>query len=414
MAVETSPLLRIRNVAWSRQQLMLDDLARLVNIDSPTRDRPASNQAADLLEEWSSARGLEVERDTQADFGDNVVARWRPPEDGRRHARIVLVGHYDTVFEAGVALERPFSIVGDHALGPGVFDMKGGIVIGLHAFDAIREVFPEIGLEITFIFNSDEEDGSWGSRELIGREANGADLVLILEPSDGTSGGPEILVGRKGGGSFRLVVAGRESHAGAAPEQGRNSIIEMAHKTVAIEELANPGKGTTLCPGVIHGGRKSYVVPAECALDFDIRVPSEEERVRVEQGLQELVRSTHVEGTTAVLTGQFHRPPWVPSEASLTYATLLQEVSATFGYAQVKSTSGSASDGNNTAASGVPTLDGFGPTGGRHHSPDEFVEIPSLTAKAAALAGFLAVIDQRGLLEALTSTLPSEARREGV
>lgn len=393
-------LSEVQRAATSKSMSMLEDLARLVNTDTPTRDKPASDRGASLLEEWSRGRGLDVERDVQAEFGDNIIARWRP-DDSEDRPHVVMVGHYDTVFAAGAASERPFRVDGQRAYGPGVFDMKGGIIIGLYAFDSVRAALPDWRMPVTFIFNSDEEDGSWGSREVILREAKDADLVLILEPSDGAADGPQILVGRKGGGSFRLVVTGRESHAGAAPEQGRNSIVEMAHKIRAIEELADPGTGTTLCPGVVAGGRKSYVVPERCELHLDVRVPTVPELERVSRGLAELVAASHIDGTHSELEGQFHRPPWVPSEQSLEYASLLQQVSTAFEYPQVQAISGSASDGNNTAAIGIPTLDGFGPTGGRHHSPDEFVDVPSFAPKTAALGGFLAVLGIPDLRAAL-------------
>jgi glutamate carboxypeptidase len=403
-------LKNIEGEVHARRDLMLQNLERLVNIDSPTREKSAADLAADQLEEWSRAMDLEVERDRQSEFGDNVIARWRP-EGSTGQPRILLVGHYDTVFSSGTAAARPFRVDGEKAYGPGVFDMKGGIIIGLVAFDAVRAAARDWRIPLTFIFNSDEEDGSWGSREAIRREAEEKDLVLILEPSDAPGTGPQVLVGRKGGGSFRLIVKGRESHAGAAPDQGRNSIVEMAHKIRGLEELADGDRGTTICPGVITGGRKSYVVPELCELDFDVRVASQQELDRVSRGLQALLGTPHVPGTRTEVQGQFHRPPWVPSERSLEYAGLLQQVSEAFDYPQAQAISGSASDGNNTAAIGVPTLDGFGPTGGRHHSPDEYVDVPSFALKASVLAGFLAALGIPELRASLGAT--ADNRRTG-
>jgi glutamate carboxypeptidase len=264
--------------------------------------------------------------------------------------------------------------------------MKGGLVVGLWALTTLQD----LGLAtpaLTFIFNSDEEPGSPKSRDVILREAAGHDLALVLEPGRPT---PALTVGRKGVGIFRLVIDGVEAHAGVEPEKGANAIVEAAHKAIALYALNDRDVGTSVTPGVVSGGTQPYVVPGQCELVFDIRVPTLAEQERILAALDGIAGTTHLAGTRTELLGRFHRPPMAASETTWEYIRLLQAAGRSIGYPLDTATSGGASDANLTAAAGVPTIDGLGPDGGRPHSTDEYIELDSLPKRSAVLAMFLA------------------------
>lgn len=359
-------------------------LEMLVNMDSPTEDKALSDRVGDVLERKAAGLGFACGRDRQEVYADTRLCRLGAPE---ARQRVLMVGHFDTVYAAGTAAARPFRIEGGRALGPGVLDMKGGLVVGLFAVEAVQGVLGKVPLELTFLFNGDEEIGSPGSRHLILEEARRHDLALILEPG---RPGPSITIGRKGVGIFRIGVTGREAHAGAEPENGINSIVEAAHKTLAIEALTNPAVGTIVTPGVVHGGTRPYVVPGETRLEVDCRVASEAERARIEAALADIVAHSTVPGARATLEGGFHRPPMEQGAAAAEHIARLQEVARAMGYPLGTATTGGASDGNLTASVGTPTIDGLGVHGGRAHSAEEFIDIASLEAKTRVLAAFLA------------------------
>lgn len=375
---------------------LLGFLEQVVNLDSPSDHKDLVDVTGRAFADRCREIGLHVSFDRQNEFGDNVVARIGNPDDVDHHPRVLLVGHMDTVYGRDTATERPFHIDGGRAYGPGIHDMKGGLVIGLFALQAALAHASAWRTAVTFVLNSDEEPGSPRSRELISREAHRHDLALILEPG---RPGPALTLGRKGVGIFHLAVGGVAAHAGAEPERGANAITDLAHRVVAAAQLADPNAtgeaGTTVTPGVIAGGQKPYVVPDHAELELDIRVPSLAEQRRVLDSLDRITDSQPTSGTTAKLEGSFHRPPMEPTDATYAYAQQLRDIAAAQGYPLGLGTSGGASDGNITA-SVIPTLDGLGTHGGRAHSPDEYIDVDSLFSKCAALAGFLVSLDRDG------------------
>jgi glutamate carboxypeptidase len=381
----------VRSKVEARRKEAVEFLRHIVNLDSPSHRKDLTDVMGKTVAERARAIGMRVELDRQADFGDNVVARLSDAGPARRRPHVLMVGHMDTVYEAGTAAERPFRVEDGRAYGPGVHDMKGGLVIGLYALQAALEVTSEWGLTVTFVMNSDEEPGSPRSREVILREAARHDLALILEPG---RPGPALTVARKGVGIFHLTVHGREAHAGAEPEKGVNAILDAALRVPEIAGLADPSVGTTATVGVIEGGTAPYVVPGRCRVGVDARVRTVAEQERVEAGLQLVAQGSRVEGTSADLTGSFHRPPMEPTEATYRYVERIQEAAAALGYPLGAESSGGASDGNLTAAAGVPTIDGLGTHGGRPHSPDEWIELDSVAHKTQVLAAFLAGLNQ--------------------
>jgi glutamate carboxypeptidase len=365
-------------------------LAELVSMESPSDDRGLASRVAERLAAEATSIGLQVELEPAGPYAQTVVARMAGsnPPIGRR---VLLVGHYDTVYPAGTLGQHPFRIDGDVAYGPGVFDMKGGLVIGLHALRALRVLARDRCPPVTFVMNGDEEPGSPNSRATIEREARDHDLAIVLEPG---RPGPALTMARKGVGIFRMAVAGIEAHAGAEPEKGANSLVELAHKIIAIERLSDRAAGTTVTVGVARGGTQPYVVPGSAELSLDVRVETDAERDRILESLHSIAATTHVPGTTTGLDGSFHRPPLQASPSAEAYAAIAQRIAAEIGYPLGLGASGGASDGNLTSAMGTPTIDGFGAHGGGAHSPREYAEVSSLTRKAAVLAAFLLVLGE--------------------
>jgi glutamate carboxypeptidase len=370
-----------------RQPAMLDLLERSVNMESPSEDKALADEVADLFQAEFERLGFQFELDRQTEFGDNRLGKWGWDSAAPGAPRILMIGHYDTVFAAGGGWG--YRVEGRHAFGPGVFDMKGGIVIGLAAVEALQAVMPGWRLPLTMILNGDEEPGSPRSRDVIRREAPKHDLCLILEPGQP---GPSLTIGMKGVAIFRVVVSGREAHAGSEPEKGANSIVEMAHKAARIAALSNLEVGTSANPGVIHGGTHPYVVPGRCEMAVDFRVKSQAEQERVERALREIVAETRVPGTSAELFGHFHRPPMVSTEKTWEYIRLIQAAGDAVDYPLGTAETGGASDGNLTAAAGLPTVAGIGPHGGGAHTTGEFIELDSIPRKTEVLAVTLAAL----------------------
>ncbi|MCU4180398.1 M20 family metallopeptidase [Bosea sp. BH3] len=367
----------------ARKEALTAFLAQIVNMDSPTLDKPLCDAVAAVLEAKVRSIGMSVERDPQSEYGDNLVCRAGQDRPG---PRVLLVGHFDTVYAAGTVAKRPWKVEGDKAYGCGLYDMKGGLALGIFALEALASVRGGFPLPVTFIFNSDEELGSKASRRVIIEEAKKHDLALVLEPG---RPGPSLTISRKGVGFFHIVVTGQEAHAGAEPENGRNAVVEAAHKIVAIEALNAWDLGTTITPGVVSGGSKPHVVPGHAEIEIDCRVTSAAEEARVIAAIHAIAASSTVPGTSATITGGFHRSPMEPSEASLAFSAQFRAIAADVGFALGEASSGGGSDGNLTGAAGTPTLDGLGVHGGRAHSPDEFLEIASIEGKCRALAAFL-------------------------
>lgn len=369
----------------SRRDVILEFLEMLVNHESPSHSKTLVDQVGRMISERATQLGMNVEFDRQTDFGDNVVARLNPDQADHR-PRVLMIGHMDTVYPEGAVAEWPFRIEGDVAHGPGVYDMKGGLVIGLTAVESALADADTWRTPITFIINGDEEPGSPKSRDVIRREAERHDLALILEPGQP---GPALTVSRKGVAIYRMRIMGREAHAGVEPEKGVSSILDAALRIPDIVGLARPETGTSVNVGSIHGGTEPYVVAGTCELAIDVRVTSIEEQKRVEAGMEQITRDARVPEARVEMKGGFHRPPMTASDQSRALADRFKRIAAELQHDLTTTQSGGASDGNLTSAAGLPTIDGLGTQGGRAHSPDEYIEVDSLFWKSALLATFL-------------------------
>jgi glutamate carboxypeptidase len=347
---------------------MLDDLRTLVEIESPSLDLDALRRSAEAL-----AAMIERMLGRPATLIDSPAGphvHW----SGGGEPKVLLLGHHDTVFPLGSLAERPFTVADGHVTGPGVFDMLAGIVQALHGLAALDDLS---GVEL--LFSADEEVGSLHSRALIEQRAQACGAVLVLEPS---ADGGALKTGRKGCGTFEVLVRGRASHAGLEPEKGVNALVEVAHQVLAITELGRPDVGTTVTPTVAAVGTTDNVVPAEGRIKVDVRVESEAEKERVEAAMAAL-RPVDAEATVEV-TGAINRPP-MPESASITLMPLAHAVApGIVGYAV-----GGGSDGNFTAAIGVPTLDGLGAVGGGAHADHEYVVVDTMPERAMLIAGIV-------------------------
>jgi glutamate carboxypeptidase len=294
---------------------------------------------------------------------------WRRPGD----RPVLVLCHFDTVWPPGTLADFPFTVEDGVARGPGAFDMKAGIVQGIEALRQTAEG------AVTVLFTADEETGSRTSRALIEDEARGARAVLVLEPAAGSS----VKVARKGVGQFRIEVSGRAAHAGLAPEEGVNAAVELARQVAEVEDLGAPDAGTTVAPTMLGAGSAGNVVPESAWCTLDVRMWTSEEADRVDRALAALQPT--VPGASVRVTGGINRGPMEREIAEDLYRRLRG-----LGYDVGGAAVGGASDGNLTAALGVPTLDGLGPVGGGAHARTEHVLVDEMSRRAEMVARLLA------------------------
>ena len=305
--------------------------------------------------------------------------------DGRTHLRwgfgtpkVVLVGHLDTVWAAGTLAHWPFAVDGDRVTGPGVFDMKAGL---LSMLDVAAALDDRVGLALLVI--SDEEIGSPTSRGLIADTVRGARAALVLEPSaDGA-----VKTARKGVGTFHLEVGGRAAHAGLEPHLGVNAAVEAAHQVLAVTGLAAPDRGTTVTPTLLRAGTTVNTVPAGARIAVDVRTETVTEMDRVEAALRSL--SPQLTGASVAVSSTSVRPPLQGSDSAELFARAAR-LAGPLGLAPLRGVAvGGGSDGNLTAAAGVPTLDGLGAVGGGAHAEGEWVSLASLPVRTALVAALV-------------------------
>jgi glutamate carboxypeptidase len=373
---------RLAEYIDARKEEMLGFLSQLVRMESPSQGKSHVDAMIDVLEGEYRNLGFKTDRLSRDQFGNHLLANLA----GGEGPRILFVGHADTVFSLGTLKTMPLRREGNRLLGPGVEDMKGGLVVMLYGIKALLGLHGSIHGSLRVVVNSDEEPGSPTSRDLWPDLCKDVDWAFILEPArpDGA-----LVLRRKGVGIFHLTVEGRSAHAGAEPEKGASAIRVLAKKILDLESLADLNVGTTVNTGVIQGGTHPYVVPAEAKASIDIRVPTLAERERVLAGLKLVVERVDLPGTQANLEGKFHRPPMEPASGIHLLQKIVEEEGRALNLPVTWSSTGGASDGNNISAAGVPTVDGMGPIGGGAHSPEEYMEIPSLFQKAVLLASVL-------------------------
>jgi glutamate carboxypeptidase len=374
----------------------LRDLERLVGIDCGSYTPEGVDEVGTFVSEFLERLGATVERhpDPGGRLGATVVGRLSGDPAGRR---VVLIGHMDTVFEPGTAAARPFRIADGIARGPGVTDMKSGLLAGLYALRALRAagwagegggvVLPF--RELVFIANPDEEIGSPASTPVIRDVAVDADACLVLECARANG---DIVSSRKGNLHLRCTVRGRAAHAGVEPEKGRSAILAAAHLTVGLHELNGRWPGVTVNVGALAGGTRPNIVADRAALEVDVRAVTRDSLVAVEAAIRELAAAPAVPDVTIEVEEVARHWPMEKLERSGRLVDLAVGLAGQLGFALRDAATGGASDANTTAGMGIPSLDGLGPIGGLDHSPEEYLEVASIVPRTTLLAGLLLAI----------------------
>ena len=363
---------------------MLATLRRFVLAESPSLEKAAADRCCRLIaEEWGK-HDVHVERITQNHRGDHLrITYWS--NKSRPAGQLLVLGHYDTVYSSGTLRKMPFRVSAGKVFGPGIFDMKAGIVQALFALQALRETNAPLRKRIVFLWTSDEEIGSESSRKLFETEARRSDAVFVLEPSFGPRG--FLKTARKAVGQAEMIVHGRASHAGLAPQEGINAIHELAQQLARIEEWNDFHRGVTINADVVEGGTRVNVIAERARAVIDLRALTISDMRKLERRLHAL-RPIH-RGAQLEITGGFDRPP-LERKMSVALFHRAKSLAAQMNLSLGECTAGGGSDGNFTAALGIPTLDGLGAVGDGAHSSHEHIFINSMPARAALLASLLA------------------------
>jgi len=363
---------------------MLATLRQFVEAESPSLEKVAADRCCGLIAAAWRKNDVRVERLKQNHRGDHLrIAYW--PGKTRPAGQLLVLGHYDTVYSSGTLRKMPFRISRGKAYGPGIFDMKAGIVLALFALQALQEANAELRKRLVFLWTSDEEIGSESSRKLIEAEARRSDAVLVLEPSFGPRG--LLKTARKGVGTAELIVHGRASHAGLAPREGINAIHELAQQLARIEKWNDLRRGVTINAGIVEGGSRTNVIPERARATLDLRALRISDMRSLEGRLHSL-RAIH-RGARLEIRGGFDRPPLERRMSAALFARA-KSLAAQAGLSVGECTVGGGSDGNFTAALGIPTLDGLGAVGDSAHSSHEHILVSAMADRAALLASLLA------------------------
>ncbi|MCG6498411.1 M20 family metallopeptidase [Kitasatospora sp. A2-31] len=376
----------------------LDDLAELVAVDSGSHNADGVNRVAGWFERRLRSVGFTTERIAPDEidgrrFGDVLVARLAgsvPVEDGG--ARIVLVGHMDTVFEDGTAAARPFEASRDLAHGPGVSDDKGGLLAGVTAAELLVRHGRTAFAELVVLATPDEEIGSPASRALTERTAAGADYALGLECARENG---DLVIERKGVADLLVTVTGRAAHAGIEPERGANAALAAAHLVVALQALNRRWPGVTLNVGVVRAGTRTNIVCPEAELQVEVRAATTAGLATAIAEIRRVAARTAVEGTAARVDQLDLCPPMEHTREAAGLLAVALRTAADLGLQVHGASTGGVGDANFLSGLGVPTLDGLGPVGGADHTPEEWLDTSSVPPRIALLAALIERLGRR-------------------
>ena len=365
-----------------RSGWMVETLRRLVEVESPSDDSAAVNQAVELAAGMAKQLGGRVKLHKQKQFGDVLELRFGPV---RRHPKpVLLLGHLDTVWPLGTLGTMPWREKDGRFYGPGVLDMKAGVAMALTAVQALDEL--GIRRPVTLLLNSDEEVGSPVSRPITERLALASSAVLVLEPAQGLA----CKTARKGVGDYRLEVTGVAAHSGVDFARGHSAILELARLLQKVEGFTDLRLGRTVNPGVIGGGTRSNVIAAQAWAEVDVRIAKASDAARVDKLFRGL-RCTDPD-CSLTISGGINRPPMERKPGTVALYKQARRLAAELGFELDEAATGGGSDGNFTAALGVPTLDGLGAVGEGAHAAHESVVIEHLVPRTALLAALIANI----------------------
>ena len=375
---------KVYAAAQAARTAELQLLERVVNIDSGTGDVEGGRKVAGVLVPHLEALGMTVESVAaeEAGLAENTVATLA----GHGKARILMIGHIDTVFEPGTAQRRPFRTDEKRAYGPGVSDEKGGVIEGVCALQILHNLGFTNFSKIVFLIETSEERGSPGTRALIGRLLKDADVELNLEPGDL----PDTLtVWRKGSTNFRIDVKGRAAHAGVAPQDGRNAALELIHQISGLDAFPKSGDGLTANLTVMHAGTRANIIPEDAWAQVNVRVRDKADFGRVEQVLRKNAQTTVIPDTKVTVSGGEGFPPLPNNPATEKLASRAQRIYTGIGRTLAAGGNGGASESALASDAGVAALDGLGPVGGGFHSEKEFLELDTVTPRLYLLTMLL-------------------------
>jgi glutamate carboxypeptidase len=362
--------------ARAKQKDIIALIKEFVECESPSDDAPGIKRFIDLL----SASVSDIAKVKKFEGGHARIEFTLP--GSKKDGQILALGHSDTVWTLGTLHTMPFREQKGRLWGPGVLDMKAGLAFFIFAMRAVREMDAPVVRRVVMQVNADEEVGSDSSRALTEDAARSSNAVLVLEPGTGLEG--KLKTARKGVGDYTLTVRGKASHAGVDFANGANSIVEMARQLERIAGFTQLNRGVTVSPGMIQGGTRSNVVPAECRAEIDIRAPRDRDRVYLEKKFASL--KSFDKRCAIEITGGLNRPPMERSAQVRKLYKTAEKLAAELGVALEESSTGGGSDGNFTAALGVPTLDGLGAVGEGAHAPNESILINRIADRTALLA----------------------------
>ncbi|MBI3896019.1 MAG: M20 family metallopeptidase [Acidobacteria bacterium] len=364
---------------------MLKMLRRLVEAESPSTDKTAVDRFSKMVKGTLQEMGAQIRVSPSRQTGDHLRAEFRF-HSGKPAGQILLLAHMDTVWELGTIARMPFRIKKGRAYGPGIYDMKSGIVIALFALQALQRMHAPVRKKVILLLTADEEIGSFSSRPLIEKEALQSDCVLVVEPAYGPGGA--LKTARKGVGTFEIRVKGRAAHAGVDPEKGASAIVELSRQILRVQKFANLRKGITINAGLIQGGTRTNVIAEDAVAQIDVRIARLRDQPALERkflSLRPYDRRTRLE-----ISGGFNRPPLERTSATVELFQRAQRLAQPLGLRLREVMVGGGSDGNFTAALGIPTLDGLGAVGDGAHALNEHIVISELPRRAALLARLIA------------------------
>ena len=394
-AVSADELADLEEILEEELPAYLEDLAGLVNVDCGSYTKAGVDQVGRWTARFLERIGATVEIRPDETLGDTVIGTFDGQPGG---PRALLIGHLDTVFPEGTVRARPLRIEAGIARGPGVTDMKGGLLTGLYALLALRALgtdededeVADLPFErLVFVANPDEEIGSPSSTPHIRELALEADACFVLECARANG---DIVSARKGTVDLRLTVHGRAAHAGVEPEKGRSAILEAAHEAIAIHALNGRWPGVTANVGVIHGGIRPNVVAEETVLEVDLRATTREELEAAEAAVRGIAAATTVPDVRVTIEETGRHWPMERLERSGRLVEHAVAIADRLGFPLADCATGGASDANTTAGLGIPTLDGLGPIGGNDHSPAEYLEVDSIVPRTTLFAGLLLAV----------------------
>jgi len=366
---------------------MIATLRRFAVAESPSLEKEPADRCCEIVAAEWHRQGLGVQRIAQKHRGDHLRIISEPKATTRAKKQLLVLGHYDTVYASGTLEKMPFRVTGGKAYGPGVFDMKAGIVQGLFAHYALQKLNVSVNKRLVFLWTSDEEIGSQSSQRLIEEEARRSDAVFVLEPSFGPRG--LLKTQRKGVGEAEIIVYGRASHAGLAPEEGVNAIHELCNQLSRVLKWNDPKRGTSVNADIVEGGTRANVIAEQARVVLDVRATRIVDMRLLERRLHAL--KPQLRGARVEVRGGFSRAPLERKMSGALFARA-QSISAEMNLTLGECTAGGGSDGNLTAALGIPTLDGLGGVGAGAHSTHEHVITRAMPERAALLAALLATI----------------------